>query len=85
MKIVIEIPDEKYNWLKENNPNPDNNSFIGYIINGTPYEEKPQGKYIPIDKLWLKCSNCGNLTRNLKKYNIPNFCPACGAEMFKEK
>lgn len=39
MKLIIEIPDEKYEWIKKNNPNPDNNSIVGYIANGTPITE----------------------------------------------
>ena len=42
---------------------------------------RPKGEYISVDKLFAKCSICGNLTRVLKKYNMPNFCPACGADM----
>lgn len=36
--------------------------------------------YIP-NGLFSTCSNCGNRTRIMKKYNIPNYCPACGAKM----
>ena len=33
------------------------------------------------DKMWWVCSACGCQTRMMKKYNVPNFCPACGAKM----
>ena len=46
-------------------------------------EERPKGEYISVDTLFAKCSICGNLTRTIKKYNMPNFCPACGADMRK--
>lgn len=40
MKIVIDIPEEKYEWIKKNNPNADINSIVGAVANGTPYEDK---------------------------------------------
>ena len=43
--------------------------------------EKPSGKWEIKDKMWWVCSNCGCQTRMMKKYNVPNFCPACGAKM----
>lgn len=48
MKLVIDIPEEKYEWIKKNNPNVDINSIVGAIANGTPYEERPYGEWIPI-------------------------------------
>jgi len=36
MKLVIDIPEEKYEWIKKNNPNVDINSIVGAIANGTP-------------------------------------------------
>ena len=36
MKLIIDIPEEKYEWVKKNNPNADTNSIVGVIINGTP-------------------------------------------------
>lgn len=35
------------------------------------------------DNMWWVCSACGCQTRMMKKYNVPNFCPACGAKMVK--
>ena len=46
----------------------------------TPQEPKVGHWYIE-DKMWWVCSNCGCKTRMIKKYNVPNFCPACGAKM----
>lgn len=43
MKIVIDIPEEKYEWIKMNNPNVDINSIVGAVANGTPYEERAIG------------------------------------------
>ncbi len=45
--------------------------------------DKPIGKWEIKDKMWWVCSNCGCQTRMMKKYNVPNYCPACGAEMNK--
>ena len=45
MKLLIDLPEEKYEWIKKNNPNTDTNSIVGAIANGTPYEERPQGEY----------------------------------------
>lgn len=33
------------------------------------------------DNMWWVCSACGCQTRMMKKYNVPRFCPACGAKM----
>lgn len=33
------------------------------------------------DNMWWICSACGCQTRMMKKYNVPNYCPACGAKM----
>ena len=53
------------------------------IIDGKANYSRQKGEYISVDTLFVKCSICGNLTRVLKKYNMPNFCPACGADMRK--
>ena len=55
----------------------------GMRIGKTLNPQIKQGEYISVDTLFVKCSICGNLTRVLKKYNMPNFCPACGADMRK--
>lgn len=36
MQIVINMSEEKYKWLKENNPKADKNSIVGAIIYGIP-------------------------------------------------
>ena len=48
MKLIIDIPEDKYEWIKKNNPNADVNSIVGAIANGIPYEERPQGEWIPV-------------------------------------
>lgn len=44
----------------------------------TPSRRK--GHYIDRGLMW-ECSECGANTRIMKKYNIPNYCPCCGADM----
>lgn len=36
MKLIIDMPKEKYEWIKAHNLNIDNNSIVGAIVNGTP-------------------------------------------------
>jgi rubrerythrin len=42
---------------------------------------RPKGHWDIKDNMWWVCSACGCQTRMMKKYNVPNFCPACGAKM----
>lgn len=53
------------------------------IADGTPYEERPQGKWIDIysSHIAYMCSNCGLQTPICDYYH---FCPNCGTEMTKE-
>lgn len=39
MKILIEMAKEKYEWIKENNPNADPNSIVGAVAYGVPYDK----------------------------------------------
>lgn len=50
MKLVIDISEEKYEWIKKNNPNADINSIVGAITNGTPLP-KEHGRLIDEKKL----------------------------------
>ena len=43
--------------------------------------DRPAGEWEVKDNMWWACSNCGCRTRMMKKYNVPNYCPACGAKM----
>ena len=47
MKILIEMAEEKYEWLKKNNQNADPNSIVGAVTNGTPL---PKGHGDLIDR-----------------------------------
>ena len=53
MQIVIDMPEEKYKWLKENNPKADKNSIVGAIVYGTPLP-KGHGRLIDADEINLK-------------------------------
>lgn len=83
MKLVIDMPKEKYEWIKENNPNANPNSIVGAVAAGTPYEERPEGKWITHSDYpdRLICSNCNH------RYDVwfidkgTNYCPNCGADM----
>ena len=44
-------------------------------------QEPRKGHWDIKDTMWWVCSACGCQTRMIKKYNVPNFCPACGADM----
>jgi len=50
IELVIKIPEEKYEWLKENNPKADKNSIVGVIVYGTPLP-KGHGDLIDASKL----------------------------------
>lgn len=58
MKLVIDMPKEKYEWIKKNNLNVDANSIVGAIKNGIPYKERSidrWGKWVIIE---IQCPNC---------------------------
>lgn len=48
MKLVIDIPEEKYEWIKKNNPNANPNDIVGAIVYGTPL---PKGHGRLIDEM----------------------------------
>lgn len=80
MKLMIDIPEDKYEWIKKNNPNADINSIVGAIANGTPYEEKPpitQGHWrsVGFEKgyAFCICPKCGKTIR-LVRDNKNEFC-----------
>lgn len=86
MKLVIDMPKEKYEWIKAHNLNIDNDSIVGAVANGTPYEERPKGKWLDwvydeqkhVFVGWI-CSSC----RRAKSvsYTKHEYCPCCGARM----
>lgn len=88
MKLIIDIPRKKYEWIKIHNQNIDDDSIVGAVANGMPYEERPKGKWIKEDKPWGGFGDCVlvNTCPFCKESfvyhgNDPKFCPNCGAEM----
>ncbi len=86
MKIVIDIPNEAYELLK--NKQVLDNIAESIIANGTPYEERPQGKWKKIGEEYynwcnhnvIKCSVCGYI-KDTAYEHFPHFCEDCGADM----
>lgn len=79
MKVIIDIPDNAYELLK--NKAELDNIAESIIANGKPYEERPQGEWIDTghkEEYWAEeyqCSICG------AKDHWHKFCPNCGAPM----
>ena len=40
MKIMIEMEEEKYKWIKKNNPNAKPDSIVGAVVHGTPITDE---------------------------------------------
>ena len=84
MKLLIDIPKEKYEWIKTHNLNIDNDSIVGAVANGMPYEERPRGEWEitrETDEFYgrvLKCTHCG---KEVLACGCRNFCTWCGAAM----
>lgn len=86
MKLVIDIPDKDYEFIKDlqsliiggrGNCKTIQYNVINAIKNGTPYEERPKGKWIAIHKGYV-CSNCNKYTITI---NDKHYCFKCGADM----
>ena len=81
MKLIIDIPDEYVEQLKNHTEGATAESEAVYAIrNGMPYEERPQGEWITVSHNCWKCPYCQELTNEGK-----NFCPNCGAKMEGDK
>lgn len=91
MKLIIDIPEDVYIRLKDDEHMIRDvvGKFGGTagtqanlaILNGTPYEERPKGKWVKNFKsLWDlgNCSECGYFFVGTRE---ANFCPKCGARM----
>lgn len=82
MKIIIDIPDKTYDKVV-NDKYAIYDEMYNAIANGTPYEERPKGKWestkqgdIPITD---RCTNCNYKMKWYK--NKHKYCPECGANM----
>jgi len=51
--LMIKISEEKYKWIKENNPKADKNSVVGVIVHGKPLP-KGHGRIMDVDKVIKK-------------------------------
>lgn len=91
MKLVIDIDDgiaEGIIKLEGEKPREIVRSFQATIAdaikNGTPYEERPKGKWIEVDNGLVsgRCSLCGweAVIMETDVCCMP-FCPNCGADM----
>lgn len=82
MKLIIDIPDKVYNEYREGVMSMENNCIIGNaVFDGIPYEERPQGEWIPnytsqFCNPGRACSLCGKVVEFSE-----NYCPNCGAYM----
>lgn len=68
MKLLIDLPEEKYEWIKKNNPNVDTNSIVGALANGTPIKtvtNAEEAKAYPISEDIRKVKKIAEI---LKKY-----------------
>ena len=91
MRLLIDIPDNEYQFIKDlqsliiggrGNCRTIQRDVINAIKNGTPYEDRPKGKWIEErDKrghlITRKCPICKAFHDGM----IINFCPNCGADM----
>lgn len=85
VKVVIDIDEKLYKNVIEHTKT----GYVGSdvwiaVANGTPYEERPKGKWI-YDNYWhrYKCSVCGRMVETAPYENpVENypFCH-CGADM----
>ena len=89
MKIVIDIPEEYYDLLKNFDDKKCSIDML-FIKHGTPYEERKTGKWEVYANGFanlLKCQCCAGFVNITDECHIPyyakNFlyCPYCGAKM----
>lgn len=98
MKIVIDIPDEDYKFIKEvqlylsvrRSGKTIERNVINAIKNGTPYEERPHGEWHGNNFDEHSCPLCGHAALYEEEpdgyYEVQsNFCPNCGADMRGDK
>jgi len=94
MKIVIDIPDEDYKFIKEvqlylsvrRSGKTIERNVINSIKHGIPYEERPTGEWESLGFVgkkyaWCRCSNCHKTTK-IYKDSSNDFC--CIADIRKK-
>lgn len=87
MKLVIDIPDKDYEFIKDvhilfgrRNGKQIEYNMINSIKNGTPYEERHKGEWIMNELHNTVCSICGGIRRD-SRFDHIEFCNRCGADM----
>ena len=93
MKLVIEIPEKTnahirsdYGHGTKGLRDEDREILCDAIYHGTPYEERPHGKWVQVtdndgEYLYHKCSNCGQKVESgLDNPPFFNFCMDCGSD-----
>lgn len=94
MKLLIDVEKDYYEILKFNVENGQKYKPWEIIVNGTPYEERPQGEWIKVKEERMsvdmsgeivtryKCSKCGRIIATFpnKLAEYYPFCH-CGAKM----
>lgn len=48
MKLIIDIPEDLYKWIRDDYGHNTEEVVYKAVVSGIPYEERPQGKWIPI-------------------------------------
>lgn len=92
VKLLVEIPAqdyEKLKWTTLGGSAVEYQAILrNYILNGKPYEEKPEGMWIEQGGYdgdsYFECSICGEpweLFAGEPKDNNMNYCPKCGSRM----
>lgn len=86
MKLIIDLPEDLYKWIKDKYDNPNGEVAYSAIKNGIPYEENPHGKWVKIFENPFTngyvCPFCGHKIQVTEEF-LPEVteCEACGAEL----
>jgi hypothetical protein len=82
MKVVIDIPDDDYEYIKLLHEGlTDYQTTLKLyraVKNGKPFEERPQGEWIDCGE-YYRCPFCSNWVLTVD--GKPNYCDECGADM----
>lgn len=85
MKLIIDIPN--YNLKEVQNGSIASKVLLEAIKNGIPYEERPKGEWIEVQKGIIvteyKCPFCGRTVKDDTGYDVASDYPFChcGANM----
>ena len=81
MKLIIDIPDCDYEYIRNNCivPIKYDNHIYEAIRSGTPYEERPKGKWITHKFNYFIFEECDQCHCKVGTINM-KFCPNCGSD-----